>query len=253
VILQPRSAQDLGESSDGQESGLWARVKAGGDSRAREALFEIYMPLAKRIAKRHFLDRQSGDIDFLELCQLAYAGLLEAIDRFNPGFGAPFRSFASRRISGSLLDGIAKLSERREQLSFRSRVRSDRARSLAQGLEAKAADPMQSFVDLAVGLALSFMLEDTALYVSHDKPDPGPDAYDSLAWKEAITRVMTEVRTLPERDSSIVRMHYIEGLDFEQIAKVLQLSKGRISQLHKSALGLLRKRLSALAEFNLTR
>jgi RNA polymerase sigma factor FliA len=45
----------------------------------------------------------------------------------------------------------------------------------------------------------------------------------------------------------------MEDVTFDQIAELLDLSKGRISQLHKAALMLLRKRMSGAGGFRLER
>ena len=75
----------------------------------------------------------------------------------------PFRGFAVRRINGSILDGLAKMNEVREQISFRRRVKRERMRSLtpADADALPAGEAMEALIDLAVGLALGFMLEGT--------------------------------------------------------------------------------------------
>jgi hypothetical protein len=64
-----------------------------------------------RVARRHFRDRNNRTIEFPDLCQLAFAGLLEAIDRFDPDYGVSFSHFAERRITGSVLDGVLHASD----------------------------------------------------------------------------------------------------------------------------------------------
>jgi len=75
----------------------------------------------------------------------------------------------------------------------------------------------------------------------------------SVAWKQLVERAATEVARLPERDRRIIELHYLEDVNFDQIADLYGLTKGRISQLHKAAMLLLRKRLSAVAGFRLER
>jgi RNA polymerase sigma factor for flagellar operon FliA len=112
---------------------------------------------------------------------------------------------------------------------------------------------MEALVDMAVGLALGFMLEGTGLYHDEGEPATQVTAYDSLAWKEMVDRLVAELTRLPERDRLIIRLHYLEDVNFDQIAILLGLTKGRISQLHKSALMLLRKRVSGGGGFRLER
>ena len=237
------------------ETALWAAFRQTGSPAAREKLFAVHFDFARKIARRQWLDRRSGDIEFQDLCQLASAGLLEAIDRYDPAQGVPFPPYAARRITGSIIDGIGKMSEVREQISFRNRARRDRVRSLAvAGAENLAADEaLRALTELAIGLALGCMLDGAGLYVAEGERDTRANAYESLAWKDTIRRMMQEVASLPEREQLIIRHHYIGGLTFDQIGAVLGLTKGRISQMHQAAIALLRKRLRNAGDFKLER
>lgn len=243
------------EFGEREEAALWRRMKEDGSADARERLFSAYLPYARQIALRHYRQRSGREIEFQDLRQLACTGLLEAIDRFDPDRGVPFRGYAARRISGSVLNGIAKLSEVREQISFRNRIRAERLRSLSAGGEgsAGAADAMQALADLAVGLALGFMLDGSGLVVGGDEVDRRPTAYESLAWKDLLRRVHAELQALPHRERLIIRGHYLEGMDFQQLSALLGVSKGRVSQLHRAALNTIRVQLGKTNDFILQR
>lgn len=237
------------------EAALWRAAREDRGPQPRERLFAYYLPFARALAGRQFRNRSGGDIEFEDFAQLACAGLLEAIDRFDPARGVPFRGFAVRRINGAILDGLAKTSEVREQISFRRRVKRERLRSLAPDAADALApnDAMEALVDLAVGLALGFMLEGTGLYQDGGGASVQPSAYDSLAWREVVERLTHEIERLPERERTIVRLHYLEEVCFDQLADLFGLTKGRISQLHKAALILLRKRIWGAGGFRLER
>jgi RNA polymerase sigma factor for flagellar operon FliA len=241
---------------DAAEAALWNALKAGNHQDARERLFSAHMPLARSIARRRFMKRTGGDIELPDLEQLAYSGLLEAIDRYDPARGVPFRHYAGRRISGSILDGIAKASELREQISYRNRMRRQRVRSLAPDDAASfsADDALQALIDLATGLAVGFMLDDApGLFVDEDRDRTPSDAYESVAWRETVRRLMTELGQVPPRERAILRRHYFDGLTFDQIGALLGISKARVSQLHRAAVEGLRKRLRDYAPFRLER
>lgn len=235
----------LAQDQEEGEAALWQNFTAGGSADARQGLFDLHSVFARQIAAKHFLDRKSGDIEFADLCQLAFAGLLEAIDRYDPMRGMAFRAFARRRISGSILDGIAHMSEMREQIAYRKRVRMERLWSLTvenpQALEIPAA--MAALVEMATGLALGFMLESNGLYTVDEAADTGLSPYDSLAWKQLLLALKDEVSRLPAQEEKVIRYHYLHGLEFNKISEILGLSKGRISQIHRSSLRILRERL----------
>lgn len=244
---------DAPPDDGGKEAALWREFRTQGSDEARQKLFDIHSAFARQIAKRHFLDRKSGDLELADLCQFAYTGLLEALDRFDPGRGAPFRAYASRRIRGSVLDGLSHLSERREQLSFRQRARKERLKSLTVDDPEKlsASEAMLALIEMATGLALGFMLEGSGLYVTQDQADHNRSPYESTAWNESVRSVTAEISNLPAQEHKVIRYHYLEGLSFEHIATALGVSKGRISQIHRAALRSLRERLSPAPVFRL--
>jgi RNA polymerase sigma factor for flagellar operon FliA len=56
-------------------------------------------------------------------------------------------------------------------------------------------------------------------------------------------RLAEAMHNLPEKEAIIVRQHYENGLSFSQVAELMGLSRGRVSQLHRSALDRLRKKI----------
>jgi RNA polymerase sigma-B factor len=84
-------------SYDDDEYELWRRFGEG-DQRAREGLVGLYLPLARRMARRYAGVREPYD----DLVQVASLGLLNAIDRYDPEAGTPFAGFARPTILGEL-------------------------------------------------------------------------------------------------------------------------------------------------------
>jgi RNA polymerase sigma factor for flagellar operon FliA len=262
VPLQPQADADRlpDDAEQGRaEAALWEDFRTQGSPAARERLFNLHTAFARNIARRHHREQTYGDIDIADVVQHAYAGLLEALDRFDPAYGVPFRPFAAHRISGSIRDGISKMNEVREQLSWRRRMRRERMRSLAEKPpgESENLAPVEQLAELAVGLALGFILEGTGLFAQRDGEQdvhgPAVTAYDTLAWKETVEQLKAELSQLPEREQTILRQHYENNLNFDHLAVLLGISKGRVSQLHRAALMLLRKRLKDRGHFRMIR
>jgi len=235
------SGLDLVTDPARAEASLWRRFRFEDDLGARERLFNRYFVLARAIGARLFRKRtpvhaERGDFD-----QFACEGLLQAIDRYDPLRGVPFSAFARGRITGNIADGIATMSEVGAQLSFRHRIEQERLRSLIRD----DPDALTALSDLAVGLALGLMLDGTGLIADDEAPDRRPTAYDSLAWQETHTLLVREVSRLPENEGIVVRQHYDHGLPFAQVATLMGLTAGRISQLHRAALDRLRKRMKS--------
>ncbi|MBX9813388.1 MAG: sigma-70 family RNA polymerase sigma factor [Sphingomonas sp.] len=224
------------------EAALWRRFRFEAEQACRATIFDRYRPLARQLARRQLRTRPSTGLEVADLEQFAYAGLLQAIDRFDPLRGTPFRSYAQPRIIGSIADGAARMSERDAHYGYRRRVASERARSL--GMSGESA--VDALTELATSLAIGLMLEDTGLIEREDGACHRPSAYDSLAWRELQALLEREIEQLGEREAFIVRQHYLHGVSFAQIAELLDLSRGRVSQLHAAALKSLARRLGGL-------
>jgi RNA polymerase sigma factor for flagellar operon FliA len=252
------ASEDDGPVSD-DETALWNAYKTGNIPNARERLFSFYANFARNIARRHHRTQSWGDIELADVFQLAYAGLLEALDRFDLDMGTPFRPFAVHRISGSIRDGIARMSEMREQVSWQHRMRRERLQSLVGNADGQAGSmaAIEKLAELAVGLALGFMLEGTGLVANEGAEQDGEisagTAYDSLVWKETLTHLHRQIASLPDREQTILRQHYLNGMNFDQIAALLRISKGRVSQLHHAALMSLRRRMKEQGHFRMVR
>ena len=232
LIVRPERAEAL----------LWSRLRFERRDEAREPLFNRYAAFARAIAAR--LKPWGPSSSRSDAEQWAYSGLLEAIDTFDPLHGAPFPAFARPRIAGSVRDGFARSGELEAQWNTRRRAESERLRSLAHKEVAGPADAIETLGAIAAGLAIGLMLEGTRILGDEESADPAPNPYDSLEWREMQKLLEREVGRLSPSEASVIRQHYANGLAFSKIAAMMGLSRGRISQLHSSALAKLRKRLS---------
>ncbi|WP_244206663.1 sigma-70 family RNA polymerase sigma factor [Caballeronia pedi] len=223
---------------------LWKTFVSTRATAAREALFLHYLPYARALAAQLFAQRHRDDVEFNDFRQLALIGLLEAVDRYDPEHRAAFETFCTPRVKGAVLDGVQKLTDGQEQISFIRRMQRERLNSLKAGQLPEDADKHQTLhavANLAAGLAIGYMLDETSMLApSENAPSPEPSPWQRIAWRQTKERLLAAVSSMPERHRKIIQYHYFNGLPFDQIASILELSKARISQMHRDALTQLR-------------
>ena len=98
IPRNPRRAPCAGADARETERLLLVRYHEDGDLAAREELVERFLPLARDLALRYTYT----DEPFDDLLQVASLGLIKAIDRFEPGRGTKFTSYAAPTILGEL-------------------------------------------------------------------------------------------------------------------------------------------------------
>lgn len=225
------------------EAAIWRNHLQFPSAKTRIALFEYYRPLARRIAHREWHSIGGHGCEKADFEQLAIEGLLQAIDRFDISREARFESFARLRIRGCIRNELTKASEASARFSHRKRV--ERARLLSLRASAShAAKPLELIAEMAVKIALGAILEEQAEIDPETLVSNNASAYETLAWNQLCGEIDRRLTQLPPNQALVLEHHYRSGLQFQQIAILLGLSKGRVSQLHAQGIEKLRRQLS---------
>lgn len=232
---------DLVVRTDLAEAALWRQFLEQPGTSVRQKIFERYVNFARRLAREKFHGRPPGNFELADVEQLAIEALLQSIDRYEPLRGIPFQTFARSRINGNIANGLSKTSENDAYYNYRYRAERDRLNSLLSDAD-KETGAIAALSKLAATLAIGLMLDNQN--DADGLPSAEPTAYDTLVWKELDGMLREKVDALSEKEGFVIRQHYRNGVSFNQIALLLGLSKGRVSQLHAAALGRLRKQLS---------
>lgn len=231
-----------------EERELWLRFVASRDQAVRLQIVDAHLPFARMLAAQMYSRRGGLPAEFADYLQTAVLGLIEAVDRFDPGRGIPFRHYAVRRIRGAVLDALPSLSELHTRVltpggpQDRSASFADRIESLIHRDDDKEI-PLLSLEDLAdftVELSIGFMLDDEE---ENKVPVEEVDlcAYEDAQRRELANLFAWMVPKLAPELARIVRYHYFFGIDFRTIAQMLVVTPARVSQLHGKALKALRK------------
>ena len=240
-MAQVKSGLQLIVRKDLAEASLWRQYLNQPDANVRRQIFEFHVDFAKRIARNKFGQRPPGNFELADVEQLAFEGLLQSIERYDPLRGNSFQSYARPRITGNIATGLGKTSEVNAYFTYRYRVERDRLESVKSDA-AKEKSAIATLSKIAATLAIGIMMEDTV--DPEQIASPTPSAYDTLVWTELQGALHEKVDNLPEKEAFLIRQHYHNGISFQQIALLLGLSKGRVSQLHAAALTRLRAQIS---------
>ncbi len=87
-----------------EEDELWRKYKEEGDEESRAKIIESYQPLVFKILSKIGHPPELT----LDLLQEGMVGLIEAVDRFEPGRGWKFYTFAYYRIKGCILNALTR-------------------------------------------------------------------------------------------------------------------------------------------------
>lgn len=179
-----------------------------------------------------------GDAEDLIAC--AYEGLIEARKRFDPSRGVQFKSFAYYRVRGAVLDGV----RRNAYLPRRAYARLKAAETLdmegeASGKVADGESALRSIDGILGRVAAAYCT--AASLADEEQQAQSPEQH--VIAREQSKRVRQVIETLPEQERFLVRGHYIDGRNFDELASELGLSKSWASRLHSRALDRMREAL----------
>jgi len=238
------------------EGALWDRWRTSRDDAARNALLELHLPYARTVAATYFGRRMHDEIEFDDYLQHARIGLLEALERFDPARGAQFRTFAARRMHGAILDGIERSTEKQQQIAVRQRLRRERSEAVKEAAAAPAQEASRErprdadglfryLADVGIGLAICHLLEGTGMV---DAVDGGEAAaaerpYQPVELAQLRRRLFGLVDGLVGQQRTVIRYHYLQDHSFEEVAALMGVTRGRVSQIHRQALATLRAEL----------
>jgi RNA polymerase sigma factor for flagellar operon FliA len=183
-----------------------------------------HMPLVRQVVAR-FLRRLPANVLRDDLVAAGVYGLIDSLRKNGGDHGPTFESYARIRIRGAILDELRTqdwLPRRARWAALGKRPATDETPVAVVGLD-----------DLGPS-------ERTGTFVDEESKDPAEMLEDA----QANRRLSGAVDRLPDRERTIVRMHYFQGARFKDIGEVLGVSEPRVSQLHTRAMGQLRKLLA---------
>ncbi len=219
-----------------------------GDLGAREELVRHFVPLAKRLAGRY---RHSGEPQE-DLEQVAYLGLIKAIDRYDPGLGS-FDRYAVPTIIGELkrhfrdkgwgMRLARSMQERALEVNdamFRLSTELGRSPTV-KDVVAHTGLPIDDVIEALEAMAVYSPASLDAPYSPED--DGARTLGDSLGGEDPGYRrvdvgqaVAPAFRALPAREQAILKLRFVDDLTQSEIAEHMGMSQMHVSRLLRRSL-----------------
>jgi len=245
---------------------LWAEFKqsevSGARESARERLILHYAPLVKYVASR-VATGLPASVDQADLVSYGMFGLIDALEKFDPGRGNKFETYAIPRIKGAIIDELRAMDWVPRSVRFKARE-IEKAYSDLESIHKRA--PTETEVAARLGVTLRELHEvinqisfvqvvqlDEILSVGSDRgeqvslidtlADRGTDPTTSLEGQETRGMLAAAINSLSEREKIVVTLYYFEGLTLAEIGDILGLTESRVCQIHTKAVGQLRLQL----------
>lgn len=231
------------------------------DTACRETLIVEHMSLVKYLVGR-VVPQLPPHLDPQDLLSAATVGLINAADRFDPGRGVLFKTFAEQHVRGAIIDELRSY----DVLSRSMRDKYKRLEREVTSLEHKLGrNPTSQEVADALHIGLDEyygLLDDVHVFTFISIDDSWEDnegaslcLADVLCESEAKSPqqqvIMMQladamgraIESLPEKERLAVTLYYNEDLNLKEIGEALGLTESRISQLISQAMVRLRGRL----------
>jgi RNA polymerase sigma factor for flagellar operon FliA len=224
----------------------------------REQLLLQQLPQVRCIAK-HIHERLPNHVLLDDLIQAGILGLIEAIDRYDPGKNVQLHSYAKFRVRGAIFDSLREIdwgprSLRREARSIESahaELREELGRNaseqeLADALDLELGNYHKLLRDIR-GLELrSLSVETGSSHNTAELEVPGPaseEPFHCCAESEKRELLKNAMAALPKRERQVLWLYYFEELSMKEVGRALGVVESRVSQIHTAALMSLRSQL----------
>ena len=218
-----------------------------------ESLIVDNMNLVKKIAW-HMHGRVRSAIEIEDLMQIGYFGLVTAAQKYSPKEGATFASYAVLRIRGAIVDHLRKSSNLCRTTIQMQQKQKKAVQFLVGSLQR---DPVPSEIAEKMGLDLNEYREWEKAFNAnvHQSLDEVYDEYSM--WfvskdntpeenldRSQLKNILTDaLKELPPKEAMVIQLYYVEELNVYEIAEVMEITTGRVSQIKKSAVLLLRSNI----------
>lgn len=229
------------------------------DPSERERLLTENLPEVRYIARR-IHDRLPSHVPFDDLVHAGILGLIDAVDKFDPGKNVQLKSYARFRIRGAILDSLRQLDWSPRNLRRQARRIEEAHRELAAVLGHAPSEPemaahlgieLDEFQRLLGDLrgldlgSLQGQSDDSGgeEQMSGIAVRPEDDPFGVTLRSEMRTLLSQAIDELDDKERQVLALYYLEELTMKEVGVIMNIGESRVSQIHTAALIGLRARL----------
>ena len=208
-----------------------------------------YLPAVRAMSFR-LKERLPSSIDVNDLIAIGVEEMVKLSRRYDVVQNDSFWGYAKKRVYGSMLDYLRSLD-----------VVSRNNRRLIKAIELETSkyltefskEPSEEFLAEKLGENLSKIREaKAASEIANNVPlneqiiiNHKDCVEDKVEQDQLIEAVKSILKTLNDREQTIIQLYYFEELNLKEISEILDISESRISQLHKKLMKQIREKLTA--------
>lgn len=215
-----------------------------------ETLVKEHMQLVRRLAW-HFHGRVGHFVEIEDILQAGYLGLVDASQRYSAREGVAFSAYAAIRIRGSIIDFLRRNSNLcRATITMQQKVkqatlslerelkRTPTPKEIAEHLNI----PITELEDWQARFQANKVQSLDEVYSDHNVlfQDQNFSPEDQTLQSEMRGLLKQALKKLPEREALVLQLYYVEELNVYEVAAILDVTTGRVSQIKKSAIERLR-------------
>ena len=224
-------------------------------SLSKDELIQKHMALVKKIAY-FYAGRVQKAAEVEDLLQIGMMGLVEAAHKYSPREGVSFPIYARLRIKGSIVDYLRKSSNLCRR-SIKNKQNYDRAFDLLRKNFGRVPNHDEVSKELEISTVELHTWEKEFAANQHQSMEEATEIYgdflisteptieEKLIKGELKEHLRDALKVLNSQQVLVIQLYYVEELNVYEIAEVLSVSTGRVSQIKSAALSLLRQKVEA--------
>ncbi|MEX2101305.1 MAG: FliA/WhiG family RNA polymerase sigma factor, partial [Actinomycetota bacterium] len=218
---------------------LWDDYKATDSHEARERLILHYAPLVKYVASK-VATGLPASVEQADLVSYGMFGLIDGLQKFEPGRGNKFETYAIPRIRGAIIDELRAMDWVPRSVRFKARE-IEKAYSDLETMMKRAPSEGELADRLGVSLSelhdvvnqisfVSVLALDEMVSVGADRgeqvslldtlADKGVDPAAGMESHETRGLLAHAINNLSEREKIVVTLYYFEGLTLAEIGEI---------------------------------